>query len=83
LLHEISSYQRNLEIQTNDYNSLQEELQRSERERETYRAERSWKKDVTANAQDWKIKQEERVVQLQQDYDRKRMEVEQFRARNR
>ncbi len=43
------------------------------------RAERNWKKDLTAQSEDWRARQEQRQIQLQQDCDKKRIEVEQLR----
>lgn len=81
-LQEIANYQRQLQHSAQDCQALQEELRASERQREALRAERNWKKDAVGS-QEWKAKQEERLSQLQADYDRNRLEVDHLRHRNR
>lgn len=59
----------------------QEDARRAHGEREVLRAERNWKKDVSSLTQDWRTKQEERFVEVQQDYQRCKNECDQLRHR--
>jgi chromosome segregation ATPase len=79
---EIESYQRQLENITQDYEMAKEELRQISGDREALRAERNWKKEVAGQSEDWRARQEQRYLALQQEFDRKRHEVGQLRDKN-
>jgi chromosome segregation ATPase len=80
-IHEINSYQRQLENLTQDFESVQDEARRLSGEKDILRAERNWKKEVSSLTQDWRTKQEERFVDLQQDYHHEKVEKEQMKQK--
>jgi chromosome segregation ATPase len=76
---EVESYQRQLENLSQDYEFTRGELKQITGDREALRAERNWKKDLAGQSEDWRARQEQRYLQLQQEFDRKRHEVDQLR----
>ena len=83
LLREIDSYQRNVEELNADLEDGRNELRRLGGDREALRAERDWKKDLSLQSQSSRLRQEERYMNLQQDYERKTMDNDQLKQKNR
>lgn len=49
-----------------DYQRAQDDLQMISGQRESLRLESNWKRDISGANQDWKLRQEEKILSLQQ-----------------
>ena len=82
-IREINSYQRTVEGLNADLEDSRSEVRRLGGEREALRAERDWKKDISMQGQASRLRQEERYMNLQQDFDKKAFEIGQLKEKNR